>query len=533
MRIRLIAALMTMVLMVTVFAGCYTYDEVIEDPVESSTSQKVTSSKPAASTSSKATSATSSKKVVVSNKPSTNNQNNGTTSKREVYSYPTIERKVLYPSGWVSKYVIMEKPSEDPGSSEVSDDGKNPFVTVDDDGNRVYYSDFSSFGSQVLTSLSELVWNGDRMYDVINGSDGPTGTATLWPYGSYLEACGAAYEFDPTNTLYKDQYERALRNVMQYNATNVNQIYGQPANTYLALNCFPGSTSSEVYYDDDVWIAKEWIHAYKVGMGDEYLTNAVRMMKYICETAWDETWKGGGLLWQDPHYHTNNPVQKNTCINAPAADAAVDLYMITGDESFLEHSKKIYAWVKGQLMDPDDHLMMDKFVYSEGKITTDGGKLGYNTGCMISAAAGLYEAEKKNGAADAEDYLADAYGFAEAGIKRFIGRTYAFDRNGNFFWTNKFSGAGSNNVWFNSYMAEGIVDLYKLSQTDKDVDAEKYIDAFHCAMAFACTNRNYSAAGWFNTDLGDLKSAKSSDIAIMGQSATARMIFMMANIYEK
>lgn len=536
MRIRLIAALMTMVLMVTVFAGCYTYDEVIEDPVESSTSQKVTSSKPAASTSSNATSATSSKKVVVSNKPTTNNQNNGNTSKREVYSYPTIERKVLYPSGWVSKYVIMEKPSEDPTTSDEypPDEGTSLF----DD-----YTNFASFGDQIIESLSKLIWNGDYQYGTIAGEGAPSGGTTLWPYGSYMEACGAAVEFDPTNTTYMKEYQKNLKNVMRFSATNVNQKYGVPADTYLAMNCVTNSINAEVYYDDDVWIAKEFLHAYKIGVtsdGDKdvnYLTLATRMIKYICETGWDETWKGGGLLWMDYNKYPTDKTSrdKNSCINAPASDAAVDLYMITGDEAYLDHAKKIYGWVRGQLMDPSDHLMMDKFMYKDGKIETDGGKLAYNTGCMISAAAGLYEAEKKNGAADAVDYLEDAKAFAEAGINAFIPRTYATDRSGNYTWTNHISGSGDQNAWFVTYMAEGIVDLHELAENDPGaLDAEQYTQALRTAMGYACSNRAYTADGWFRTQFGDMRPPRvKEDITVMGQSATARMLFMLANVYEK
>lgn len=529
MRIRLIAALMALALMVSMFAGCYTYEEIIEEvPVGGETSSKVTDTDDKDTSSEKATSskATSSKKTTSSKKPTT-----ATSSKKDVYSYPELAMRPVFPDGWVSDYVLMEKPS----SSE--DDTTD--VDVDDATSR--YDDYVGFGKyadQLINSLSDTVWNGDKIYDMIAGEKAPSGSATLWPYGGYMEACGAAYEYDPTNTLYETEYKKSLKNVMVYEATGVNDRWGAEPGTYLALTCWPGSATAEVFYDDDVWIAKEFLHAYKLGITNDgvkdvnYLTQATRMVKYICETGWEESWRGGGVLWMDPHYmgSGSSAPQKNTCINAPAADVAVDLYMVTGETAYLEHSKKIYAWVKGQLLDTDDFLMMDKLVNTEGNITLDAGKLPYNTGCMISAAVGLYEAEKAAGIADAEDYLNDALKLADAGIAKWIPRTQALDNVGELHWTNKISSA---KPWFQSYLAEGLVDLYHLSQNDPDhADLASYTQPLRVALGLACSNRAYSDAGWFNNDLGALANAKDSDITVMEQSATARMLFMAGSIYD-
>lgn len=524
MRIRLIAALMSLVLMVSMFSGCYYYEEIVEVTTPGEASSKVTSAVSSKDTSSKK--ANSSKKKTSSKKTTSK----ATTSKKDVYSYPALAMRPVFPDGWVSDYVLMEKPSDSSDTTVVEEDpGTSPYDTQ---------VGFGKYADQLITSLSEIVWNGDKIYDLIAGEKAFGSPATLWPYGGYMEACGAAYEYDKTNALYETQYKKTLKNVMVYEATGVNDKWGAPAGTYLALTCWPGSATAEVFYDDDVWIAKEFLHAYKLGITDDgvkdvkYLTQATRMIKYICETGWEDTWKGGGVLWMDPHYmgSGSSAPQKNTCINAPAADAAVDLYLETGDSAYLNHAKKIYGWVKGQLMDPEDHLMWDKFVNSEGNISTDKGKLPYNTGCMISAAVGLYEAEKALGATDAQDYLDDALAFADAGIEKWIPRTQALNNAGQLHWTNKIEGG---TPWFQSYLAEGLVDIYHLSQNDADhADLASYAQPLRVALGLACQNRAFSKEGWFKNDLGALSNPADSDITVMQQSATARMLFMAGSLYD-
>lgn len=531
MRIRLIAALMSLALMVSLFAGCYTYEEVVEEVITNPS--QVTESKKddaASKTSSKKTSSkkTSSKKTT--SKKTTSNTIS--TSKNPTYSYPTLERKVLYPSGWISNAVVMAKPSE----SET--------VELVNDHRYDNYTGYGTFGDELFSSLSKNVWNDNTstIYDVIAGQYKFQGPTTLWPYGGYLEAAGAAYEYDETDTLYKDQYMKALRNVMRYEATTINKVYNVEEGTYLALTCYPGAPTAQLFYDDDIWIVKEFFHAYELGVHNEenpkeYLVKGQRMLKYICETAWDETWKGiqpGGLLWQDPNYDRNATPQKNSCINAPAAAAAVEYYLISGDETYLAHSEKIYAWAYAQLLDQDDHLMMDRYELVEGIPTLFSVKIPYNTGCMISASLGLYEAYKDKSPEDAELYYTDAKAFAQASIDRWLPEQNVVNNISEEHITNAWNYSGP---WFCSYVAEGLKDMYELYESDKETYAElyDYVLPFRSAMALACTNRAYTEQGWFCLDLKSTDyptKDEEKNIQVIEQSAIARMLFMAGTMFD-
>ena len=54
---------------------------------------------------------------------------------------------------------------------------------------------------------------------------------------------------------------------------------------------------------------------------------------------------GGGLYWTT----ATDGKSKNACINGPATYAALSLYQLTKNETFLEIAKDLYSWTKKTL----------------------------------------------------------------------------------------------------------------------------------------------------------------------------------------
>jgi predicted alpha-1,6-mannanase (GH76 family) len=89
---------------------------------------------------------------------------------------------------------------------------------------------------------------------------------------------------------------------------------------------------------------------------------------------------------------------KNACINYPTVIAAMELYKITGDETYLTKAKSIYEWSKNNLFQKKDGRVADNKI-GDNQGWSD---YTYNQGTCIGAAVALYKVTKD------EEYLKDA-----------------------------------------------------------------------------------------------------------------------------
>lgn len=128
------------------------------------------------------------------------------------------------------------------------------------------------------------------------------------------------------------------------------------------------------------------------------------------------------------------------------AMVSADLYEATGEASYLTWSRRIYAWTKENLQDPEDYVYFDN-VSLDGSV--DRRKYTYNTGCMLSAASALYAQTGE------EAYLTDAQNIASGADAYFLeewdGRYYL-------------SGNAGEHTWFLSWLNEGFQRLYALDR---------------------------------------------------------------------
>src|SRR5690606_12891161 len=345
-----------------------------------------------------------------------------------------------------------------------------------------------------------------RYYNPFTGSRSSE-TGSVWMYTSAIEAvtailhaleaekeAGDASRYDAHFARYEDElmklYEAAdfyvgTFTLTSYTGTNEWTVYGVNRGSSKGGAKVEGI---ENVYDDQMWLIREFIEAYKVTGNDTFLEKAEYLTEYVLD-GWDCTLDAngneiGGITW-GPGY-----VTKHACSNGPMVSPLVwlhELYKGKSDQIshryidpadqrtrnttqmnksdyYLMFAEKIYAWQKQTLLRNDgvyDDMMggctpgspqleeIEGVEYRRGIACSDrvGPALTYNSGTMLSGAADLYRATgdekyREDGAALADASFAH---FAKEGVN--VADHYTFDISG---FRN----------WFNGVLMRGYVDTY-------------------------------------------------------------------------
>ncbi|UPK71226.1 glycoside hydrolase family 76 protein [Chitinophaga filiformis] len=141
-----------------------------------------------------------------------------------------------------------------------------------------------------------------------------------------------------------------------------------------------GNTYINHFYDDMEWMALACLRAYEATSDDRYKTTAELLWNDI-KGGWDDTW-GGGIYWNKDRQNKNTPA------NAPASIIASRMYQLNRNGEDLAWAKKIYQWQKDNLVDPVTGLVWDGL---DGSGTNKSWKFTYNQGVFIGAAVELYK----------------------------------------------------------------------------------------------------------------------------------------------
>ncbi len=184
-------------------------------------------------------------------------------------------------------------------------------------------------------------------------------TPDLWTAGVQLSALNAAAKVDRKHLPDAEHY-----------ASWMLSYFGQ-ADLTKGLAAKPKGGH---FYDDNEWVVLDRARIAASLTGDPtYLTESTEIFRFI-QTGRDGTF-GGGIWWQ--HKHDG----KNTCSNAPAIVAALELYQATHDEKYLTTARQLYDWTNAHFLDTDglyfDHLSIDG--------SLDKTKWSYNTALIIRA----------------------------------------------------------------------------------------------------------------------------------------------------
>jgi len=157
-----------------------------------------------------------------------------------------------------------------------------------------------------------------------------------------------------------------------------------------------GNKWANNYIDDMEWIGLATLRAYHATGNEGFLTACKdvwngtvddmedRNAAFGIKKAWTDV-GDGGIFWES----RRNRHSKNACSNGPAAILAAHLYQAFGDKEDLEWAKRIYAWEKQTLFNPETGAVSDNLNTERG--TTNNRTYTYNQGTFIGAAVELYK----------------------------------------------------------------------------------------------------------------------------------------------
>ena len=409
------------------------------------------------------------------------------------------------------------------------------------------------------TLASSFTGNDLRMYDTYNTANHQGGgTADVWPYTAALEAHCSVLEalealkdvdtelYAETHDRYVTRLRRLFDNLAYYAGTYQLNSYARVARWTIYGVHRAGSkgaatvTGIENVYDDQMWICRELVRAYRLTADEDYLKKAEYLANY-CIDGWDccldaDGKEYGGISW-GPGYNS-----KHACSNAPliqplvwladiyrAEDEAEDLryYYILPDSTreyklvrhsdlYLNMAQKLYAWQKEKLLNRSTGLYWDMCGAVTGEIQyikigrfnyrdhvningPSGTAYTYNSGTMLAGAAELYRVT-----AD-EAYHSDLNDLCRNTYQRFSTRSRV---NGQMFrqWPTDDQATSGFNTWFDNVLMRAYVDAE--AYNDDTSSATDALTSFRQNLDYAWDNFRrddllpiHLLKGWDNGDV--------------------------------
>lgn len=363
-----------------------------------------------------------------------------------------------------------------------------------------FYNPFNDNRSEETGSIWMYTSSMEAVNAILNALESQKKSGNLDMYHTYFESFK-----QKLSKLYDNaEYYQGTFTLTSYTQTKEWTVYGVDRGNS------PGKARVEgIYnvYDDQQWLVRELIEAYRLTHENKYLKKAEYLTSYILD-GWDshldsEGNEFGGITW-GPGYIT-----KHACSNGPMVSPLVwlsKLYQdcsdsisyryISGDNSrkeatmkksdyYLKYAKSVYAWQKKYLL-RDDGVYADMMggcdphcaityetvkgeKYREHNQLKDpeGRAYSYNSGTMLSGAADLYNLT------GISEYLTDLKKLSKASFKYFAKK----DRTVPGYYT--YNNKGFSN-WFNDVLMRGYVDASPIIK-----ETANYLDTFQQNLDYA------------------------------------------------
>ncbi|MDR0796597.1 MAG: AGE family epimerase/isomerase [Tannerella sp.] len=204
-------------------------------------------------------------------------------------------------------------------------------------------------------------------------SDSSTWGGHYWPQAHALDVLVDAY-VRSGDDFYKSHFEAWLTGVRTANGNKW-------ANNYIDDMEWIGLASLRAYQATGITAflttCREVWDGTTVDMEDNNAAFGIKR-------AWTDAGEGG-IFWES----RRNRHSKNACSNGPAAILAARLYQAFGEKEDLEWAKRIYAWEKQYLFSPDSGAVYDNLNTRTGVINRR--IYTYNQGTFLGAAVELYK----------------------------------------------------------------------------------------------------------------------------------------------
>ena len=146
-----------------------------------------------------------------------------------------------------------------------------------------------------------------------------------------------------------------------------------------------GQTFLNIFYDDMQWNALAMLRAYHATGDEKFKEATIKVWDQIL-TGWTDL-LNGGIMWAE-----FTPHSKNACSNAPASILAARLYLLTGEQEYLDWALKIYEWQKQHLVDSGTGAVWDSIALENNSVVINKDWIfTYNQGTYIGAVVELYD----------------------------------------------------------------------------------------------------------------------------------------------
>lgn len=408
------------------------------------------------------------------------------------------------------------------------------------------------------------------------------GSPCLWPYTEQVSMVnGILLNMEKTDkdyaffTGYLEELLDGLRyyrvkevtgSVTWQNASHTLAAFGETdgtANSYAIYNSGRDTSKKDnvtlgmggIFFDDNIWVAKEFYYAY-MNLGEvKYLNEAVNIVNWIVGEGYEEAVDLNGIYWNwaaryqfgykngtslDDSVHAS----LNACSSAPTAMMLAKLYKTLNEdalktkfsalsETYLEKAGAIYEFCYGVLRNPSNGCLRDKIFLKEGFENMTGENrielidaqvLPYNTGTFMTAGAELYNvySAKSDGSALAKIYNKRNQAVANAADK-FFANTQVVQGQYSY----------HENSWFTSFILEGFIDI-----EETGIDCGEYVEHMRSALDYAWKNHRAEdklvcpawIEGWSRfSDNG--ANSEDNPRQILLQSANAHCYAMLARYY--
>lgn len=199
------------------------------------------------------------------------------------------------------------------------------------------------------------------------------------PQGEWQQALDIQVALD----VYQYTHAQADRN-FAISLLNSLAYYNGPGSLY-------GNWQTDGWDDNLAWMVNVFLRGYELTGISSYLTEAEAGWNNGYNQGWDTTVAGGGL-WEE----TPQDSSKCALSNDPYVFEGVQLYLATGDSTYLTKAEAIYAWVRANLVNTTSSSnsfgapgQVNGCVGSNGKLQGLSDNV-YDNGGFVKAAADLY-----------------------------------------------------------------------------------------------------------------------------------------------
>lgn len=425
--------------------------------------------------------------------------------------------------------------------------------------------------------INELYWNSNTKLSSLTPSGG---TPCLWPFTEQVSMVNGILltmdKEDEYYAFYVQYLEELIEGLRHYRVNSVNPQawenedhyfadFGETdgtANAYAIYNSgrndyaidSVSTNAGSVFFDDNVWVAKEFYYAYVNTGKAEYFNEAVNILNWIVGEGYESTTGLNGIYWNwaakfmfegSGSLSDSTHASLNACSSAPTAMMLAKVYQtMTEDAQFTEKfaalapdylskAQNIYEFCFSVLRNPSNGCLRDKVFLREGfeEMSSlsqqiqlyDEQILPYNTGTYMTAGAELYNITvKQDNTAVAGVYLDRNTEVATAADRQFANTQVV---EGQYSY--------NSNSWFTSFLLEGFIDLSASVE-----ECSEYIEHMRSALDYAWNNNRAEdglvcpawITGW-DAYSDDNPNSEGNPRQILLQSANAHCYAMLARYY--